>query len=88
MQVRIFIWKFVKTRLRIRFWDNFGLFCSTVDDIVDSTMGKNREEIETLIGEKVQLFDDAGRKLRKVTANTYKLVEEPDEEPYELLKAV
>lgn len=81
-------WKFVKARLRIRFWDNFGLFCSTVDDIVDSTMGKNREKIETLIGEKVQLFDNAGRKLRKVKANTYELVEEPGEEPYELQKVV
>lgn len=80
-------WKFVKNQLRIRFWDDFSLFRSTIDNIVDSTTGKNREKIETLIGKKVQLFDDDGRKLRKVTANTYELVKASDKETDEISKA-
>lgn len=71
------VWKFVKTALRVKYWDDFSLFCPVIDSIISSTTGLNREKIETLIGEKVQLFDDKGRILHQITANTYELIEIP-----------
>ena len=68
------LWKFVKNKLRLRFWDNFSLFSSTIDGIIASTTGENKEKIDSLIGEKVQLFDEGKQELRQVTENSYEFV--------------
>ena len=49
-------WKYVKTKLRVRYYDNFDIFCRTIDDIC--SYDNNNKCLEKLIGEKVQLFDD------------------------------
>ena len=52
------LWKFVKTRLRSKYYDDFSLFQSTINSIINETTTTYRNQIESLIGEKVQLFDD------------------------------
>ena len=69
------LWKFVKNKLRIQFWDNFSLFSSRIDAIVASTTGENKEKIDSLIREKVQLFDEAKKELRQITENSYEIVQ-------------
>lgn len=61
------LWKFVKGKLRSKYYDDFSVFKSTIDSIVDGTQTIYKEQIDTLIGEKVQLFDD----LLPVCTNTY-----------------
>lgn len=51
-------WKFAKTKLRTKYYDKFDLFHETIDSIVDSADNENKETIDKLIGDKVQLFDD------------------------------
>ena len=62
-------------KLRIQFWDNFSLFSSRIDAIVASTTGENKEKIDSLIREKVQLFDEAKKELRQITENSYEIVQ-------------
>ena len=69
------LWKFVKNKLRIQFWDNFSLFSSRIDTIVASTTGENKEKIDSLIREKVQLFDKAKKGLRQITENSYEFIQ-------------
>lgn len=61
------LWKFVKTRLRSRYYNDFDAFKERIDSIITSTATENRELMETLIGEEVQLFDN----LVPVTEHTY-----------------
>lgn len=61
------LWKFVKGKLRSKYYDDFSVFKSTIDSIVDGTQTIYKEQIDTLISEKVQLFDD----LIPVCTNTY-----------------
>lgn len=61
------LWKFVKGKLRTKYYDDFSSFCEKIDSIIDSTTQINKEKIEKLIGEKVQLFDN----LSPVTDNSY-----------------
>jgi transposase len=51
-------WKFAKNKLRTKYYDDFGLFQETIESIVDSADKENKQDIDKLIGEKVQLFDD------------------------------
>ena len=51
-------WKFVKAELRTKFYDDFSEFCAAIDGIIASSVGENSARVETLIGEKVQLFDN------------------------------
>jgi len=51
-------WKFAKNKLRTKYYDDFDLFRETIDSIVNSADKENKEAIDKLIGEKVQLFDD------------------------------
>ena len=41
-------------------WCDFEEFTRRIDGLVDSTTGENRERVETLIGEKVQLLVHTG----------------------------
>ena len=52
------LWKFVKGKLRSKYYDDFSVFKSTIDSIIDGTQTIYKEQIDTLIGEKVQLFDE------------------------------
>ncbi len=52
------VWKFIKGELRSKYHDNFALFCERIDTIIKSTEKENKAQIDRLIGEKVQLFDD------------------------------
>ena len=60
-------WKFVKGELRSKFYDNFSEFCTRIDSIISSSCGENKARVNTLIGEKVQFFDD----LIKVNENFF-----------------
>lgn len=60
-------WKFVKTELRSRYFNDFDAFKRRIDGIIASTTRENKNRLDSLIGEKVQLFDN----LEAVTANTY-----------------
>ena len=61
------LWKFVKNELRTKYYEDFTLFCHQIDGIIASTSADNREKIASLIGTKVQLFDD----LMQINSNTY-----------------
>ena len=52
------MWKFIKGELRSNYFDNFELFKEKIDSIIDSTTSTNHKRISSLIGEKVQLFDE------------------------------
>ena len=52
------LWKFVKSELRIKYYDDFGIFKERIDSIVSSADKGNKEQIDTLITDKVQLFDE------------------------------
>lgn len=56
-------WKFVKGKLRTTFYEDFSVFCTRIDEIVASSDKENKDRVATLIGEKVQLFDE----LEKIT---------------------
>ena len=53
------LWKFVKGELRSKYYDNFNLFQEKINSIISSTDKDNKVNIDRLIGDKVQLFDDA-----------------------------
>jgi len=52
------LWKWVKSELRTKYYDNFSFFKKTIDSIVTSTDKNNINHIDTLITDKIQLFDD------------------------------
>jgi transposase len=52
------LWKFVKSRLRTKYYDRFDIFQKKIDSIVNSTSSENKSMIDKLINEKVQLFKD------------------------------
>jgi len=53
------LWKFVKGELRSKYYDNFNLFQAKINSIISSTDKDNKNNMDRLIGDKVQLFDDA-----------------------------
>jgi transposase len=52
------LWKFVKAQLRTKYYDDFAVFQSKIDSIVDGVDKDCKHLVDTLIGEKVQLFDE------------------------------
>ena len=52
------LWRFTKTELRRSAWNDFTAFSHKIDSIISSTTGENAAKINSLIGEKVQLYDD------------------------------
>jgi len=52
------LWKYVKSRLRTKYYDKFEVFQEKIDSIVNNADKKDKALIDRLIGEKVQLFDD------------------------------
>jgi transposase len=51
-------WKYVKSKLRTKYYDKFDVFQEKIDSIVNNADKKDKAIIDRLIGEKVQLFDD------------------------------
>jgi transposase len=62
------LWKLVKGKLRSRYYNQCELFRGQIDSIITSTDNLNKEIVDRLIGEKVQLFDD----LVAVNENSFK----------------
>ena len=52
------LWKFVKSELRTKYYDNFDIFMQRTDSIIRSTDKDNKKRIDSLITDKVQLFDE------------------------------
>ena len=48
----------LKKELGVGFFEVFDDFCKNIDMICDSAHTERKSEMDTLIGEKVQLFDD------------------------------
>ena len=51
------LWKHTKSRLRIKYYDNFIEFKGKINSIIENTDKCDKVIIDKLIGEKVQLFD-------------------------------
>jgi transposase len=66
------LWKHVKSRLRTKYYDQFGDFKDTIDGIIEDTCDGSKELIDKLIGEAVQIFDT----LVPINANSF-AAEEP-----------
>lgn len=61
------LWKFTKGKLRVKYYSDFATFKDTIDSIIDNTEKVFKEQISSLIAEKVQLFDD----MEPICENTY-----------------
>jgi transposase len=62
------LWKFTKSKLRSRYYNQFDIFQETIDSIIDNTHTFYKDAINQLIGKKIQLFDD----LVTVTENSFR----------------
>jgi transposase len=51
-------WKHVKKRLRTKVYEDFNEFCERINSILGFDDGNDKKALESLITEKVQLFDD------------------------------
>lgn len=63
------LWKFTKGKLRVKYYDDFTTFKQTIDGIINGVDNIFKEQISSLIGEKIQLFDN----LTPVCENTFSL---------------
>ena len=50
------LWKHTKSRLRIKYYENFTEFKEKINSIIEITDKSDKPVIDKLIGEKVQLF--------------------------------
>jgi transposase len=51
-------WKWVKSELRTKYYDDFNAFKQKIDSIVGSAGKESKKHMDTLITDKVQLFDE------------------------------
>ena len=51
------LWKFTKGKLRVKYYSNFKSFREAIDSIIDGTSTVFKDQVTSLIGEKIQLFD-------------------------------
>ena len=51
------LWKHTRSRLRTKYYDNFIEFKEKINSIIENTGKSDKEIIDKLIGEKVQLFN-------------------------------
>ncbi len=61
------IWRFVKAEIRSSFTRDFSSFCASIDAAIDSTTKSAKSRIDSLIGEKIQLYSS----LIPVDAHTF-----------------
>ena len=52
------LWKFAKGKLRVKYYSDFATFRSSIDTIIKNVDSVFKEQVSTLIGDKVQLFDN------------------------------
>jgi transposase len=52
------LWKHVKSKLRMKYYDQFDNFKGTIDLIIEDTDKGSKNSIDKLIGESVQIFDN------------------------------
>lgn len=52
------VWKFVKGKLRTQYYSDFNLFTEKIDSITNSTDKECKKAIDSLVSDKVQIFDD------------------------------
>ena len=52
-------WKYVKKELGVKYFSDFKEFMLSINLIIKNAYEEHRDEMDTLIGEKVQLFDGA-----------------------------
>lgn len=62
------LWRFVKSVLRTKNCKDYEEFKATIDGIINGTTTVYRPKIDTLIGEKVQLFN-----VKQLAENTYEM---------------
>ena len=70
------LWKFTKGKLRVKYYSDFKSFREAIDSIVNGTSTVFKEQIVTLIGEKIQLFDD----LKLICDNTFTVQKQEDDQ--------
>ena len=68
------LWKFTKDKLRVKYYADFDSFKCAIDSIIEGTHTVFKDQIATLIGEKVQLFDD----LKPVCENSFTVPKQTD----------
>jgi transposase len=51
-------WKHVKSKLSIKYFDNFSLFSETIDYIINNADKDDKKDLNSLITDNIQLFDD------------------------------
>jgi transposase len=61
------LWKYVKGKLRSKYYDQFDDFKETIDSIVEDSGNGSKKLIDQLIGESVQIFDS----LAPINGNTF-----------------
>ena len=66
-------WKYLKKELGVGFFEVFDDFCKNIDIICESAHTENKSDMDTLIGEKVQLFDHITQKSDKSVELTPKV---------------
>ena len=65
------LWKFVKGKLRVKYYGDFDTFRDAIDSIIIGTDNIFKDPVSRLIGEEVQLFDN----LETVCENTFAIPE-------------
>lgn len=65
------LWRFTKSKLRVKYYSDFTTFKDAIDAIIRDTGSIYKDNISRLIGEKIQLFDD----LEMICENTYSVSE-------------
>lgn len=68
------LWKFTKGKLRVKYYSNFKSFREAIDSIIDGTSTVFMDQVTSLIGEKIQLFDG----LKLVCDNTLTVQKQVD----------
>ena len=70
------LWKFTKGKLRVKYYSDFKSFREAIDSIINSTSTVFKDQIATLIGEKIQLFDG----LKVICDNTFTVQKQADDQ--------
>ena len=60
-------WKYTKSNLRTKFYDNFSDFCDKINSIINNIDNKHSKEINSLISDHFQFFD----KLERINETTF-----------------
>lgn len=71
------LWKFVKGKLRTKYYDRFELFQEQIDSIVSNTSKGDKDVLDRFIGDKVQLFDE----LVAINENTFAVCRQCQQTP-------